>query len=225
MLYIIGQQAYCKWVSLREKYRREVTYWEEVSIYGTDNPKQKWHLLDAMSFIDAVYKPRTKSTEVTFKRRKTENNNHNQYSQLQSLFNSSLGSNGFAHNSLLHSMFQMDTSHDDVSISPEIIESRSRTGSPVSPPAPAQRDVPERHIKDNNSFNNEHEAQNSLQVNAWNKNKYLSFGKYIGEELCSMKHQEAEELHEALMFSVLEFKRKMKVTKESSSFTTQQNGN
>lgn len=208
-------------MSLREKYRREVTYWEEVSIYGTDNPKQKWHLLDAMNFIDAVYKPRTKSTEVTFKRRKTDNNNHNQYSQLQSLFNSSLGSNGFPPNSLLQSMFQMDTRDDDVSISPEIMESRS--GSPESPQTPTPRDAPERH-KDN--FNNEQGTHSSLhmQTNVWNKNKYLSFGKYIGEELCSMKHQEAEELHEALMCSVLEFKRKIKLSKESSAMS-HQNGN
>lgn len=201
-------------MSLREKYRREVTYWEEVSIYGTDNPKQKWHLLDAMSFIDAVYKPRTKSTEVPFKRRKTENN---QFSQLQSLFNPAFNTNGFAQHSLLQSMFQMDTRDDDVSISPEIVESRSE--SPVSPQTQTQRD--ERPSK--NEFNEE-EAQNSIQTNAWNKNKYLSFGKYIGEELCSMKHQEAEELHEALMFSVLEFKRKLKSSSKESA-ATMTNGN
>lgn len=201
-------------MSLREKYRREVTYWEEVSIYGTDNPKQKWHLLDAMSFIDAVYKPRTKSTEVPFKRRKTENN---QFSQLQSLFNPAFNTNGFAQHSLLQSMFQMDTRDDDVSISPEIVESRSE--SPVSPQTQTQRD--ERPSK--NEFNEE-QAQNSIQTNAWNKNKYLSFGKYIGEELCSMKHQEAEELHEALMFSVLEFKRKLKSSSKESA-ATMTNGN
>ncbi|XP_063707655.1 uncharacterized protein LOC134836365 [Culicoides brevitarsis] len=203
---LTGQQAYCKWVSLREKYRREVTYWEEVSIYGTDNPKQKWHLLDAMSFIDAVYKPRTKSTEVPFKRRKNDNNHTgNQFNQLQSLFNS----NGFSQNSLLQSMFQMDARDDDVSISPEIIESRS--ASPETPPPPLSTTTTTIPIK------REHEET----PNSWNKNKYLSFGKYIGEELCSMKHHEAAELHEALMQSVLEFKRKAKSTKESSNF----NGN
>uniref|UniRef100_A0A336M4X7 CSON003866 protein n=1 Tax=Culicoides sonorensis TaxID=179676 RepID=A0A336M4X7_CULSO len=230
---LTGQQAYGKWVSLREKYRREVTYWEEVSIYGTDNPKQKWHLLDSMSFIDAVYKPRTKSTEVTYnntnKRRKTENNNHhhngNQYSQLQSLFNSSLGSNGFGQHSLLQSMFQMDTRDDDVSISPEIIECRSRTDSP-SVSLSEQRDN-DRNTKDNNNFTNnsntDHNAQNTLQTNAWNQNKYLSFGKYIGEELCSMKPKDAEELHEALMYSVLDFKRKLKSKSKDASITI--NGN
>lgn len=191
-------------MSLREKYRREVTYWEEVSIYGTDNPKQKWHLLEAMSFIDAVYKPRTKSNEVTFKRRKTENNSSNhQFTQLQSLFNSS---NGFGQNSLLQSMFQMDARDDDVSISPEIISESRSGGSPEMQELPSER--AERH-KDSH----EHE----INGNSWNKNKYLSFGKYIGEELCSMRHHEAEELHEALMLSVLEFKRKAKNTKESSS--------
>lgn len=50
-------------------------------------------------------------------------------------------------------------------------------------------------------------AYNSLDIN---KTKYQSFGKYIGDELCSLRDDIAEELHERLLAELLKFKREIR---------------
>lgn len=50
-------------------------------------------------------------------------------------------------------------------------------------------------------------AYNSLDIN---KTKYQSFGKYIGDELCSLRDDNAEELHERLLAELLKFKRDLR---------------
>lgn len=54
---ITGEQARLKWVSLREKYRREKLYWENIEKNGNSSNtplKELWPLMKKMKFIDAV---------------------------------------------------------------------------------------------------------------------------------------------------------------------------
>lgn len=54
---ITGEQARLKWVSLREKYRREKLYWENIEKNGNSSNtplKELWPLMKKMRFIDAV---------------------------------------------------------------------------------------------------------------------------------------------------------------------------
>lgn len=48
---------------------------------------------------------------------------------------------------------------------------------------------------------------NSLDIN---KTKYQSFGIYIGNELCALRDEFAEELHERLLMELLKFKREVR---------------
>jgi hypothetical protein len=51
---------------------------------------------------------------------------------------------------------------------------------------------------------------NSLDIN---KTKYQSFGIYIGNELCALRDEFAEELHERLLAELLKFKRELRKAK------------
>ena len=46
-----------------------------------------------------------------------------------------------------------------------------------------------------------------------NKTKYQSFGIYIGNELCALRNEFAEELHERLLAELLKFKRELRKAK------------
>lgn len=73
------------------------------------------------------------------------------------------------------------------------------------------------HFLMNNSFNgmaddSDHSMDgefNSLDIN---KTKFQSFGIYIGNELCSLRNDVAEELHERLLAEILKFKRELRKT-------------
>jgi hypothetical protein len=52
-----GERVRLKWVSLREKYRREKLYWENIEKNGNSSNtplKELWPLMKKMKFIDAV---------------------------------------------------------------------------------------------------------------------------------------------------------------------------
>lgn len=75
------------------------------------------------------------------------------------------------------------------------------------------------HFLMNNSFNGVDEddqsmdsdnGYNSLDIN---KTKYQSFGIYIGNELCALRDEFAEELHERLLAELLKFKRELRQAK------------
>jgi hypothetical protein len=74
------------------------------------------------------------------------------------------------------------------------------------------------HFLMNNSFNgmgddSDHSMDGveypSLDIN---KTKFQSFGIYIGNELCSLRNDVAEELHERLLAEILKFKRELRKT-------------
>lgn len=73
------------------------------------------------------------------------------------------------------------------------------------------------HFLMNNSYNgmnddSDHSMDgefNSLDIN---KTKFQSFGIYIGNELCSLRNDVAEELHERLLAEILKFKRELRKT-------------
>lgn len=73
----------------------------------------------------------------------------------------------------------------------------------------------------NNSYNGNDlddmdDEENSLEMeNAYNsidinKTKFQSFGKYIGDELCSLRDDLAEDLHERLLGELLKFKKELR---------------
>lgn len=76
------------------------------------------------------------------------------------------------------------------------------------------------HFLMNNSFNGMDaddepsmdcdNGYNSLDIN---KTKYQSFGIYIGNELCALRDEFAEELHERLLAELLKFKRELRKAK------------
>lgn len=75
------------------------------------------------------------------------------------------------------------------------------------------------HFLMNNSFNGmDDDDDNSMDVdNGYNaldinKTKFQSFGIYIGNELCSLRSHDAEELHERLLNELLKFKRELRKT-------------
>jgi len=61
---------------------------------------------------------------------------------------------------------------------------------------------------DNNSMDCE-TAYNTLDIN---KTKYQSFGIYIGNELCSLRNDVADILHERLLTELLKFKQELRKT-------------
>lgn len=73
----------------------------------------------------------------------------------------------------------------------------------------------------NNSYNGNDlddmdDEENSLEMeNAYNsidinKTKFQSFGKYIGDELCSLRDDLAEDLHERMLGELLKFKKELR---------------
>jgi hypothetical protein len=76
------------------------------------------------------------------------------------------------------------------------------------------------HFLMNNSYNGMEDdddqsmdadnGYNSLDIN---KTKYQSFGIYIGNELCALRDEIAEELHERLLTELLKFKRELRKAK------------
>lgn len=154
--------------------------------------------MDAMNFIDAVYKPRSKSVDLTIKRRKTENN----------------GPHGSLFEAMLHEMPK------DITISSEI----SHCSSPEPSSSPLQIQQQEFKLNcdsiqtvDNDIKHKKHykPSTSNRPIENWDKQKYLSFGTYIGHELCSMNGTDAEELHEILMSSILEYKRSLREVKNN----------
>jgi hypothetical protein len=81
-------------------------------------------------------------------------------------------------------------------------------------------DNDDQHFLMNNSYNgmddedqsmdNDDNGYNSLDIN---KTKYQSFGIYIGNELCALRDDIAEELHERLLAELLKFKRELRKAK------------
>lgn len=75
------------------------------------------------------------------------------------------------------------------------------------------------HFLLNNSYNNgmnddvdDHSMDNDFNSIDINKTKFQSFGIYIGNELCSLRNELAEELHERLLTELLKFKREVRKT-------------
>lgn len=72
------------------------------------------------------------------------------------------------------------------------------------------------HFLMNNSFNGMDDDDQSMDAdNGYNsldinKTKYQSFGIYIGNELCALRDEFAEELHERLLMELLKFKREVR---------------
>lgn len=76
------------------------------------------------------------------------------------------------------------------------------------------------HFLMNNSFNGmdddddqSMDADNGYGSLDINKTKYQSFGIYIGNELCALRNEFAEELHERLLSELLKFKRELRKAK------------
>ena len=67
-----------------------------------------------------------------------------------------------------------------------------------------------------NDYDEMDDEENSLEMeNAYNsidinKTKFQSFGKYIGDELCSLRDGLADDLHERLLAELLKFKRELR---------------
>ncbi|KAL7010641.1 hypothetical protein ACKWTF_006274 [Chironomus riparius] len=176
------------WVSLREKYRREKLYWENIEKNGNSSNaplKEYWPLMKDMKFIDAVSTKR--------------------HSYRKTMKNERMGS----------------TSGMTPSYSPNI----SLTTSPQNFPGamqvlePLDNNEEQTHFLMNNSFNgvddddlsmDSDNGYNSLDIN---KTKYQSFGIYIGNELCALRDEFAEELHERLLSELLKFKRELRQAK------------
>lgn len=156
--------------------------------------------MDAMNFIDAVYKPRSKSVDLTTKRRRTNEESSN-------------GPHGSLFEAILHEMPK------DVTISSEM--SHCSSLEPSSSPLQIQQqelncDSIQTVDNDNVTHTKHYKPSNRYkQIENWDKQKYLSFGKYIGHELCSMNGNDAEELHEILMSSILEYKRSLRNAKHN----------
>lgn len=78
------------------------------------------------------------------------------------------------------------------------------------------------HFLMNNRYNNngammnddmdDHSMDNDYNSIDINKTKFQSFGIYIGNELCSLRNELAEELHERLLTELLKFKREVRKT-------------
>lgn len=70
----------------------------------------------------------------------------------------------------------------------------------------------------NNNYNgmnddmDDHSMDNDFNSLDINKTKFQSFGIYIGNELCSLRNDIAEELHERLLAELVKFKREMRKT-------------
>lgn len=77
----------------------------------------------------------------------------------------------------------------------------------------------QKHFLMNNSFNGmDDDDDQSMDDNGYgsldiNKTKYQSFGIYIGNELCALRNEFAEELHERLLSELLKFKRELRKAK------------
>lgn len=77
------------------------------------------------------------------------------------------------------------------------------------------------HFLMNNSFNGMDDDDQSMDAdNGYNsldinKTKYQSFGIYIGNELCALRDEFAEELHERLLMELLKFKRELRKARMS----------
>jgi hypothetical protein len=77
----------------------------------------------------------------------------------------------------------------------------------------------QKHFFMNNSFNGMDDDDQSMDGdNGYgsldiNKTKYQSFGIYVGNELCSLREDFAEELHERLLVELLKFKRELRNAK------------
>lgn len=75
------------------------------------------------------------------------------------------------------------------------------------------------HFLMNNSYNGMDDDDHSMDAdNGYNsldinKTKYQSFGIYIGNELCALRDEFAEELHERLLTELLKFKRELRKAK------------
>ncbi len=77
------------------------------------------------------------------------------------------------------------------------------------------------HFLMNNSFNGMDDDEQSMEGdNGYNsldinKTKYQSFGIYVANELCSLRDEYAEELHERLLMELLKFKRELRTSRMS----------
>lgn len=91
------------------------------------------------------------------------------------------------------------------------------TGMPILEPLDNNED--QTHFLMNNSFNGMDDDDQSMDGdNGYgsldiNKTKYQSFGIYIGNELCALRNEFAEELHERLLAELLKFKRELRRAK------------
>ncbi|CRK90709.1 CLUMA_CG004402, isoform A [Clunio marinus] len=186
---ITGEQARLKWVSLREKYRREKLYWENIEKNGNSSNtplKELWPLMKKMKFIDAVSTRRHSYRKIM----KMEGNNNN--STCVSFHSPTYSPN-----------ISLTTSPQNFSSAMQMLE-------------PLDNDE-QTHFLMNNSYNgmaddSDHTMDveyNSLDIN---KTKFQSFGIYIGNELCSLRNDVAEELHERLLTEILKFKRELRKT-------------
>ncbi|CAO1408994.1 unnamed protein product [Diamesa hyperborea] len=183
---ITGEQARLWWVSLREKYRREKLYWEQLEKNGNSSNtpiKELWPLMKKMRFIDIVSTRRHSYRKIT-----TKNEPNTSTSASTPTYSPNI--------SLTTSPLQLL----------EPLDGEDQTNFLLNNTFNGNMDGDEEMDDEENSMDMEN-AYNSLDIN---KTKYQSFGKYIGDELCSLRDDIAEELHERLLAELLKFKREIR---------------
>ncbi|KAG5682807.1 hypothetical protein PVAND_012134 [Polypedilum vanderplanki] len=187
---ITGEQARLKWVSLREKYRREKLYWENIEKNGNSSNaplKEYWPLMKDMKFIDAV-----STRRHSYRKTNKLDNNTSATSASTPTYSPNISLTTSPHNFASAAMQMLEPLDNDE----------------------------QTHFLMNNSFNGMDadddpsmdcdNGYNSLDIN---KTKYQSFGIYIGNELCALRDEFAEELHERLLAELLKFKRELRKAK------------
>jgi hypothetical protein len=115
------------------------------------------------------------------------------------------------------------TSHSTPTYSPNISLTTSPHNFPAPMPVlePLDNNDDHAHFLMNNSFNGMDDDDQSMDAdNGYNsldinKTKYQSFGIYIGNELCALRDEFAEELHERLLMELLKFKREVRKVRMS----------
>lgn len=118
------------------------------------------------------------------------------------------------HNTSLHSSHSPNYSPNNISLStspnnfPAMLE-------PLDSVDQAHMMMNYHNNNNNNGINDDmddHSMDNDFNSLDINKTKFQSFGIYIGNELCSLRNELAEELHERLLTELLKFKREVRKT-------------